>query len=243
MFLTLYNSIPSQLAKNNKFYITKVTNKKVTNKDRKFIFDLLNSKTILPFYKVNDPSLSLNGTKDIDNFKLYLSDIGLFTTMLFNDKLSTNENIYIKLLSDKLDVNLGYLYENAIAQIIKSNDRDLFYYVFKNDETTRSYEIYFLTRRGNDEKLDILGITKDDLTKKGFKYHDCYIGLSKKGEACKNLGIDVFIDDSVMQIEDVNKYGIKTILVDNWYNKEYKGLKAQRFQEIYNTIRKWNNAR
>lgn len=79
---------------------------------------------------MNDPSLSLNGTKDIDNFKLYLSDIGLFTTMLFNDKLSTNENIYIKLLSDKLDVNLGYLYENAIAQIIKSNDRDLFYYVF-----------------------------------------------------------------------------------------------------------------
>lgn len=80
---------------------------------------------------MNDPSLSLNGTKDIDNFKLYLSDIGLFTTMLFNDKLSTNENIYIKLLSDKLDVNLGYLYENAIAQIIKSNDRDLFYYVLK----------------------------------------------------------------------------------------------------------------
>lgn len=57
--------------------------------------------------------------------------------------------IYIKLLSDKLDVNLGYLYENAIAQIIKSNDRDLFYYVFKNDETTRSYEIYFLTTDSN----------------------------------------------------------------------------------------------
>lgn len=149
MFSTLYNSIPSQLAKNNKFYITKVTNKKVTNKDRKFIFDLLNSKTVLPCYKVNDPSLSLNGTKDIDNFKLYLSDIGLFTTMLFNDKLSTNENIYIKLLSDKLDVNLGYLYENAIAQIIKSNDRDLFYYVFKNDKTTRSYEIDFLTTDSN----------------------------------------------------------------------------------------------
>ena len=98
---------------------------------------------------MNDPSLSLNGTKDIDNFKLYLSDIGLFTTMLFNDKLSINENIYIKLLSDKLDVNLGYLYENAMAQIIKSNDRDLFYYVFKNDKTTRSYEIDFLTTDSN----------------------------------------------------------------------------------------------
>ena len=42
---------------------------------------------------------------------------------------------------------------------------------------------------------------------------------------------------------DVNNYGIKTILVDNWYNKEYKGLRAKNFQEIYNIIRKWNNAR
>lgn len=141
----LFNSIPSQLANNNKFYITKVTNKKVRIMDRELIFDLLNSKTVLPCYKVNDPSLSLNGSKDIDNFKLYLSDVGLFTTMLFNDKLSCNENIYVKLLSNKLDVNLGYLYENAIAQVIKSCDRDLFYYVFKNNETTRNYEIDFLT--------------------------------------------------------------------------------------------------
>jgi len=50
----LFNSIPSQLANNNKFYITKVTNKKVSLKDRELIFDLLNSKTVLPCYKVND---------------------------------------------------------------------------------------------------------------------------------------------------------------------------------------------
>ena len=118
---------------------------------------------------------------------------------------------------------------------------DALYYLEKL--YNEGYEIYFLTRRSKDEKLDILSITKDDLTKKGFKYKDCYIGLSKKGEACKDLGIDVFIDDSVMQIEDVNTYGIKTILVDNWYNKEYKGLRAKNFQEIYDIIRKWNNAR
>lgn len=145
----LYNSIPSQLANNNKFYITKITGKKVRIRDRELIFDLLNSKTVLPCYKVNDPSLSLNGSKEIDNFKLYLSDVGLFTTMLFNDKLSTNGDIYVKLLSDKLDVNLGYLYENAVAQIIKSCDRDLFYCVFKNNETTRYYEIDFLTTDDN----------------------------------------------------------------------------------------------
>lgn len=118
---------------------------------------------------------------------------------------------------------------------------DALYYLEKL--YNEGYEIYFLTRRKKDEKLDILSITKNDLISKGFKFTDCYIGLSKKGEACKSLGIDVFIDDAVIQIEDVNNYGIKTILVDNWYNKEYKGLRAKNFQETYNIIRKWNNAR
>lgn len=118
---------------------------------------------------------------------------------------------------------------------------DALYYLEKL--YNEGYEIYFLTRRKKDEKLDILSITKNDLISKGFKFTDCYIGLSKKGEACKSLEIDVFIDDAVIQIEDVNNYGIKTILVDNWYNKEYKGLRAKNFQEIYNIIRKWNNAR
>lgn len=118
---------------------------------------------------------------------------------------------------------------------------DALYYLEKL--YNEGYEIYFLTRRKKDEKLDILSITKNDLISKGFKFTDCYIGLSKKGEACKSLGIDVFIDDAVIQIEDVNNYGIKTILIDNWYNKEYKELRAKNFQEIYNIIRKWNNAR
>ena len=118
---------------------------------------------------------------------------------------------------------------------------DALYYLEKL--YNEGYELYFLTRRKKDEKLDILSITKNDLISKGFKFTDCYIGLSKKGEACKSLGIDVFIDDAVIQIEDVNNYGIKTISIDNWYNKEYKGLRAKNFQEIYNIIRKWNNAR
>lgn len=69
--------------------------------------------------------------------------------MFFNDKLLTNENIYSKLISDKLEVKLSYLYENALVQIIKANDQELFYYVFKNGETTQSYEIDFLTTDNN----------------------------------------------------------------------------------------------
>ena len=94
-----------------------------------------------------------------------------------------------------------------------------------------------MTRRSADEVIDVLSLTKNDLTSKGFKFKDCYINLSRKGQKCQELGIDYFIDDAIIQIEDVSKCGVKTILIDTWYNKEYKGLRASGFQEVYNIIK------
>lgn len=146
----LYNSVPSNLALGKrKFVISKVLNKRTTNKDLELLFDLADSKTVLICYNVTDPNVSLKASKDLSDFKLYLSDVGLFTTMLFNDKKNTSTNIYNKLLNDKLDANLGYLFENAIAQIIKSNDRELYYHHWKDNNKTHSYEIDFLITNGN----------------------------------------------------------------------------------------------
>ena len=146
----LYNSVPSNLALGKrKFVISKVLNKRTTNKDLELLFDLVDSKTVLICYNVTDPNVSLEASKDLSDFKLYLSDVGLFTTMLFNDKKNTSTNIYNKLLNDKLDANLGYLFENAIAQIIKSNDRELYYHHWKDNNKTHSYEIDFLITNGN----------------------------------------------------------------------------------------------
>lgn len=146
----IYNSIPSNLAlAKQKFVISKVLNKRTTNKDLELLFDLIDSKTVLICYNVTDPNVSLEASKDLSDFKLYLSDVGLFTTMLFNDKKNTTTNIYNKLLNDKLDANLGYLFENAIAQIIKSNDRELYYHHWKDNNKTHSYEIDFIITNGN----------------------------------------------------------------------------------------------
>ncbi len=141
----IYDAIPSQLALNNrKFLLSRAVNKRPINKDLELLFDLIDSKTVLICYNVTEPSITLNLTKNLSRFKLYLSDIGLFTTMLFNDKSLIDENIYNKLLSDKLDANLGYLYENALAQIIKSNGRDLFYYSWYEKNNKHPYEVDFL---------------------------------------------------------------------------------------------------
>lgn len=141
----IFDSIPSQLAsKKKRFVLSRATGKRSTNKDEELLHDLLNSKTVLCCYEVSEPSIALSQGKIFDKYKLYLADVGLFTTMLFHDESSIYEKIYAKLLSDKLDANLGFLYENAIAQIINSNGRDLYYHTWRKEASTHSYEIDFL---------------------------------------------------------------------------------------------------
>jgi len=141
----MYNSIPYQLAANKKRYvISGATGKRTTNKDKKIFSELLDSKTVLISHNIVDPSVSLSSTTDEESYKLYLSDTGLFTSLLFNsvDKLHTK--IYSKLLSDKLDANLGYMYENIAAQIIASSGNKLFYHTWKKEDGVHYYEVDFL---------------------------------------------------------------------------------------------------
>ena len=146
----MYKSVPSQLAGKKKHYvITAATGKQKTRKDEERLFELIDSGLVLPCYNVTNPGVSLSQTKEIDCFKLYLSDIGLFTTMLFNDSENGISDIYRKLLSDKLPADLGYLYENVVAQMIKASGRDLYYHTWRKKDSTHSYEIDFLLTSKN----------------------------------------------------------------------------------------------
>mgnify|MGYP002861928631 CR=1 FL=1 len=141
----LYQSIPSQLAlKKKKFTITAATGKQKTLKDDERIFDLLEAKIALPCYNVTNPSSSLALTKDTDYFKLYTADTGLFTTLMFWGTSETSAEIYKKLLSDKLDADLGYLYENAAAQIITASGHELYFHVWQKEKSTHYFEVDFL---------------------------------------------------------------------------------------------------
>ncbi|MCR5046825.1 MAG: AAA family ATPase [Treponema sp.] len=141
----MYNSIPTQLSLNKKRYvISSATGKRTTQKDKEIFSELLDSKTVLICNNTADPNVSLSSTADDETYKLYLSDTGLFTTLLFNSADKLHEKIYAKLLSDKLEANLGYLYENAAAQIITASGNKLFYHTWKKADKAHEYEIDFL---------------------------------------------------------------------------------------------------
>ena len=146
----IYASIPSQLAlKRNRFKIAEATKSRRQIKDEERLFDLIDSKIVLPCYNVAQPSIALAQTRDPETFKLYISDIGLFTTMIFDGGKGLSSDIYKKLLSDKLSADLGYMYENAIAQIIVNSGNNLYYHSWRKENSTHSNEIDFLIRSKN----------------------------------------------------------------------------------------------
>ena len=146
---TLYLEIPSQLSQtNNRYKPFAVLGDVDENKLMELIRNLEDSKTVLFSFHSNDPNVGMSLTKDISKFKIFCADTGLFITLAFWDKDYTENDIYQKLLNDKLSTNLGYVYENVIAQILASSGNKLFYYTWPKD-ATHNYEIDFLLSRGS----------------------------------------------------------------------------------------------
>ncbi len=145
---TLFMNIPSQLSQtNNRFKPYAVLGDVDEDKLMEFLKDLEDSKTTLFAYHSNDPNVGMSLTKDISKFKIFCADTGLFVTLAFWDKDYTENVIYQKLLNDKLSTNLGYVYENMIAQMLATSGNKLFYYTWPKDET-HNYEIDFLLSHG-----------------------------------------------------------------------------------------------
>ncbi len=146
----LFEAIPSQLAMGRKrFGMSTVLNKRITSKDEERLFDLLDSKTVLACYDTSEPGVGLAQAKKLNSFKLYLADTGLFITLMLSLDGGFENEIYAKMLSDKLEANLGYLYENAIAQAITAAGKNLYYHSWRKKDSTHSFEIDFLLLQKN----------------------------------------------------------------------------------------------
>lgn len=146
---TLFMEIPSQLSQtSNRYRPFSVLGNVNDDKLAELLKDLEDSKTTLFSYDSNDPNVGMSLTKDISKYKIFCADTGLFVTLAFWDKDHTENVIYQKLLNDKLSTNLGYIYENMVAQTLATSGNKLFYYTWEKD-ATHYYEVDFLLSRGS----------------------------------------------------------------------------------------------
>ena len=170
----LFDAIPAQLNKNAaRYQASSVLGGANTDNILELIAELKDSKTVLVSYHANNPDVGMSNSKDLSRFKLFICDTGLFTTLMFKDRDFTENIIYEKLLSDKLSTNLGYLYENVVAQTLAANGNELFYFTMLNEVSKHNYEVDFLITRKNK-------ICPIEIKSSGYKTHKSLDAFTEK---------------------------------------------------------------
>ena len=141
----LYDAIPAQLSRNTmRYQVGKAIEEDRVERVVNIVKEMEDSMTVNVVYHSDDPNAGLALTKNEEYFKMYASDTGLFVTLAFKDADITENVIYEKLLNDKLSTNLGYVYENVIAQMLRATGKNLFYHTIPYAEGKKYYEIDFV---------------------------------------------------------------------------------------------------
>lgn len=141
----MFRQIPAQLTNNaNRYMAWSATDGTRRSDLAEIISEIKESMVVNLAYHANDPGVGMALHQNPDKFKMFAGDTGLFVTMAFWDKKFTDNTIYHKLLSDKLCADLGYVYENVVAQMLKVAGHELYYYTFPTDSGKHNYEVDFL---------------------------------------------------------------------------------------------------
>ena len=183
----IYDAIPASHSGNASRYVLSNAREGARSEQvRGLLPDMLSSYTVNIAYHANNPGVGMSLEKDVGRYKLFTSDVGLFVTLVFKDKNYTENVIYNKLLADKLEANLGYVYESVVAQMLIAKGNNLFYYTMPSDTSNHLYEIDFLISMG--DKISPIEV--------------------KSGNYREHKSLDVFCDKYSSRIRD--KYVVHT---------------------------------
>ena len=145
----MFYAVPAQLNKNaSRYQISSVIEQGKQDRVEELLQDMEDSKVVLFSHHADDPNVGLSLHEDMGRYKMFLNDTGLFITLAFWDKDVTENVIYQKLLSDKLSADLGYVYENIVAQVLTATGNRLFYHTWPTESGKHNYEVDFLLSSG-----------------------------------------------------------------------------------------------
>ena len=125
--MMVWNSIPSQLAKENRKFIYGSMREGARAKDFELAIQWLeDAGLIIRSYRITKPDIPLIAYMEMNSFKMFMSDVGL---------LGAKANIHAKVLLDGCRIFeefKGALTEQFVAQQLKASDRELYYYSTEN---------------------------------------------------------------------------------------------------------------
>ena len=179
----IFDNIPSQLQKHEKKFNISSLDENARYRNFEGAFYWLSDACLVNIaHNTTEPSIGLGQRIDSNSFKCYFFDTGLLLSMTFNEKALINEEIYKKILFDKLSFNEGMILENVVSQMLVASGRKL-YFFSRNDReaSAETMEIDFLISSNKvTSKHNIIPIevksgeryTFSSLTKLNNKYKD-----------------------------------------------------------------------
>lgn len=204
--ITIYDQIPGLLSSHEKRVVLKNVQGDSSTSYEKYketFFWLSDSMISNECFLTSDPNvgLSLNETKSY--VKCYMGDTGLLLSHAFYENELLEEEVYKQILNDKLSINEGMLYENAIAQMLVANGHKLYFYTHYDKEKHRNdIEIDFIISNNSKMKYKMYPIEVKSnskySTKSLLKFMEKY--KSRIGEAYVIHPRNLLIKDGIICI-------------------------------------------
>ncbi len=142
----IFDNIPAQLQKHDKKFKLSSLKKEARFRDYDDALFWLSDAMIANIcYNSTAPSIGLKLNMDRLTLKCYMADTGLLISHAFDENGIVSEEIYKKLLFDKLECNKGMIVENLVAQMLTAAGHKLYFYSNPSrDEVSERMEIDFL---------------------------------------------------------------------------------------------------
>ncbi len=142
----IFDELPSQLKnQNRRFKLSSLHQGARFDEYKDAMFWLSDAMIVNNCYNSTEPNIGLNLNRDRTLLKCYLGDTGLLISHTFDERGIVSEEVYKKLLLDKLEVNMGMIVENIVAQMLVFSGHKLFFYSNSSrEDASNRMEIDFL---------------------------------------------------------------------------------------------------
>lgn len=158
--LAIFEQLPEFLSKHEKRVIlSKIVSGSTFDQYTDTFFWLGNSMICNECFLTRDPNVGLALNEDRSYIKCYMGDTGLLVSHAFDENSISDSELYRQIINDKLSINEGMLYENAISQMLVANGHKLYFYTHYNEKKRRNdIEIDFIISNNNKLKYKIYPI-------------------------------------------------------------------------------------
>lgn len=147
--LRIFDTIPGQLQKREKKFRLSALKQRARFREYESSFLWLQDAMVVNVcYAATEPAVGLKLREDDSTLKCYLGDTGLLISLAFDERTIAGEELFRKLMLDKLEINKGMLVENIVAQMLRASGHELYFFSsYSKENAEETMEIDFLVRK------------------------------------------------------------------------------------------------